>query len=275
MDFIKAYKRIEEVLEKDNGMKDLLELYKNILEFQKTSIKRVKFSIPTIGQRQTYPIKKIIEEISEEELSNLFNDFLRFASLFGTEEIKKIAVGAVESKLFTPSLIKDLFVNMKEEDIPGVPPAFVHMAIFSTAPALSINIKEQFSSAGDIKEDLTCCPLCGRKAQVCFLKKSEEGKRYLVCSFCYTEWPIKRDLCPNCETAEFEEHFYFFPENEKHVKVDICENCNHYIKTVDERILDEMGETCCPLVDEIATPHIDIKLSEKGYIKVQKNIFSI
>ena len=42
------------------------------------------------------------------------------------------------------------------------------------------------------------CPVCGARPQVAVLRpEGDGGKRFLVCSFCLTEWEFRRILCPD------------------------------------------------------------------------------
>src|SRR5262249_12169646 len=43
------------------------------------------------------------------------------------------------------------------------------------------------------------CPVCAELPVAAVLRpEGEGGKRSLVCSLCFTEWPFRRLLCPNC-----------------------------------------------------------------------------
>ena len=43
------------------------------------------------------------------------------------------------------------------------------------------------------------CPFCGEKPVAAVLRpEGDGGKRFLLCSLCFTEWEFRRLLCPNC-----------------------------------------------------------------------------
>ena len=73
---------------------------------------------------------------------------------------------------------------------------------------------------------------------------------------------MKRLYCPFCENSDSKLLHYLFSEEEKDVRVDLCDNCKKYIKTVDARRADR---TIYPPLEQISTLHLDIKAGEEGY----------
>jgi len=106
------------------------------------------------------------------------------------------------------------------------------------------------------------CPICGSEPFMAELK--EEGARFLVCSACGNEWRFNRLKCPFCENANHEKLRYFYTEKEgKAYRVDVCENCKRYIKTIDTNEVDEV----IPSLEDIGTLHLDILAQKEGYTK--------
>ena len=105
------------------------------------------------------------------------------------------------------------------------------------------------------------CPLCGSLPQMAELR-DEGGKRYLECSFCGCQWRWERIACPYCPNREHESLQYLFSEEEEAYRVDLCDQCEGYIKTVDSRKLDYEPSLH---LEDIATIHLDILAVEKGY----------
>jgi FdhE protein len=104
------------------------------------------------------------------------------------------------------------------------------------------------------------CPVCGSLPSLSLLK-GEEGKRYLLCSFCGYQWRMERLRCPACDNMEQESLGYFCGEGEETFRVDLCDRCHRYIKTIDYRNLEESD----PCLEDLATLHLDILASEKGF----------
>jgi FdhE protein len=104
------------------------------------------------------------------------------------------------------------------------------------------------------------CPICGALPSLSLLGE-EVGKRSLICSFCRYQWPIERLFCPFCNNREQGSLHYFYAEDEESSRVDVCEKCHQYIKTFDLRQV----EGCDPFLEDLATLHLDLLASQKGY----------
>jgi len=116
------------------------------------------------------------------------------------------------------------------------------------------------------------CPLCGGKPQVGALRQEGDGgKRSLICSLCGTEWPYRRIVCPACGEGDVHKLAVYTAEEFSHVRVEACESCHSYIKTVD---LTKDGHAV-PVVDELATIPLNLWATEHGYIKLQNNFLGI
>ena len=120
------------------------------------------------------------------------------------------------------------------------------------------------------------CPVCGSLPSLNLLK-GEGGKRYSLCSYCGYEWRIDRLSCAVCGNKEQESLKYFYGEGEETYRIDLCDKCHHYIKTIDTRNLDESD----PCLEDLATLHLDLLASAEGvqetraqpleYLKHEKN----
>lgn len=104
------------------------------------------------------------------------------------------------------------------------------------------------------------CPVCGNHPDMAFLDK--DGKRHLKCCFCAHEWDVKRMGCVFCENNDKDMQQYFFSDEEKEYRVNLCDHCHNYIKVVDLR---QMDRAFYPNLELISTLHLDLKAREKGY----------
>jgi formate dehydrogenase maturation protein FdhE len=113
------------------------------------------------------------------------------------------------------------------------------------------------------------CPLCGGKPIVGILRPEGDGaKKSLVCMLCAHEWAFRRIYCPACgEEREPQMAYYSAPEI-AHVRVDVCDTCHTYLKSID---LTKTG-LAVPVVDELATIPLDLWAREHGYEKLQVNL---
>jgi FdhE protein len=104
------------------------------------------------------------------------------------------------------------------------------------------------------------CPVCGNAPILSLLE--DEGRRKLICGFCWHSWAAKRVYCPYCDSSRNKDLHYFFSEEEKDSRVDLCNNCKKYIKTIDARNSDRL---IYPPLEHIATMHLDMKAQEMGF----------
>ena len=116
------------------------------------------------------------------------------------------------------------------------------------------------------------CPFCGRKPVVAVLRpEGDGGKRSLICSLCSTEWEFLRILCAACDEGNKDNLPIYTAEELPSARIEACDTCKHYIKAID---LTKNG-LAVPVVDELATVSLNLWAEEKGYRKVQVNIFGL
>jgi FdhE protein len=97
------------------------------------------------------------------------------------------------------------------------------------------------------------------------------AKRSLICSLCATEWEYRRIVCPACGEEEVSKLPVYVAEELPHVRVEACDTCRHYIKTVE---LTKDGRAV-PVVDELAAIPLSLWASEKGYTKLSPNLLGL
>ena len=104
------------------------------------------------------------------------------------------------------------------------------------------------------------CPVCGNLPAIGML--DDEGRRSVCCSFCWHQWPLARVYCPFCGSTDPNMLHYLYSESEKAFRVDCCENCRKYIKTVDAR---SANRPIYPPLEQVASLHLDMKAREGGF----------
>ncbi len=109
-----------------------------------------------------------------------------------------------------------------------------------------------------------CCPVCGHPPGLAELRKTPSGRqRYMFCSLCHTSWPFQRLKCPFCEKVEEKETEYLSFPDEKNYRVDICNSCNSFIKTV----INNSAELP-PVLLDWSSQYVDDSAIQKGYKRV-------
>ena len=116
------------------------------------------------------------------------------------------------------------------------------------------------------------CPWCGSPPTVAMLREEGHGaRRSLLCGWCHQEWPAPRIRCLACDESRFEALPVFSAEEFSAVRVDLCETCHVYIKTID---LSRDG-SALPLVDDLATLPLDLWARDQGYRRLRANALRI
>jgi len=116
------------------------------------------------------------------------------------------------------------------------------------------------------------CPLCSSKPQVGALRpEGDGGKRSLICALCSHEWDFRRIICPACGEEDVHKLAVYSAKELAHVRVEACDTCRAYIKTVD---LTKDGHAV-PVVDELATIPLNLWAADHGYTKVHTNLLGI
>lgn len=110
------------------------------------------------------------------------------------------------------------------------------------------------------------CPVCGSLPALSLLR-GDGGMRYSLCSCCGCQWKIDRLSCSVCGSREQGALHYFCGEGEDACRIDLCDTCRHYIKTIDYRSLEESD----PSLEDLATLHLDVLAAQKGYRRAVPN----
>jgi FdhE protein len=93
----------------------------------------------------------------------------------------------------------------------------------------------------------------------------------LICSLCATEWGYRRIVCPACGEESVDKLPVYIAEELPHVRVEACDTCRHYIKTID---LTKDGRAM-PVVDELAAIPLSLWASENRYTKWSANLLGL
>lgn len=116
------------------------------------------------------------------------------------------------------------------------------------------------------------CPFCNRKAALGVLRPLGDGaRRNLICGFCLCEWEFRRIVCAGCGQEDQTKLPVYTAEQFPHIRVECCDACHTYIKSVD---LTKNG-LADPLVDELASVPLDLWAQEHGYAKLRPNLLGM
>lgn len=110
------------------------------------------------------------------------------------------------------------------------------------------------------------CPVCGFYPDMAKIVGAKDGRRFLHCALCEYEWHFKRIACPVCDNEDTEKLGYFAVEGETAYRVDYCDECRGYIKTVQLGKFSE-PDNCDLTVENILTTDLDAAAMKKGYAR--------
>lgn len=210
-------------------------------------------------------------------LLNFFPEFLHVVKRIGSEELQVAAEKLlVKMPLEWENMIQQFWHGQLE-----LPPEDVGFLFFPKAflqpyaglqAVRSQNFGPRLNRSWSVQEGCASCPFCGRPPQVSLLQTEGAGaRRSLVCSLCMTEWRFKRVCCTSCGEETFARLGYVRSPDFRHIRLDLCESCKRYLKTIDQTV----DGKALPLVDDVASLALDIWAVEQGYEKLELNLAGI
>jgi FdhE protein len=196
-----------------------------------------------------------------------FTALLEIAEKRAPGETKEVLQMIQEGTFNFDKMISDSFNSLQEdeevsEDIDDDVIDLVDLFLEeSLRPALEKVVEKYGKSIAKAGWDEGYCPICGKEPKIGEIRE-EEGRRFLFCTQCGFEWRFMRIKCPFCGNEEQQTLAYFSIEGEEKYRVDVCNECKRYIKTVDFRETEEEADLD---VEDIATLHLDMLANEEGY----------
>ncbi len=257
---------------------DMLDFYGRIFEAQESSKSRIQIrpiqisaEILRVKAQEKLPLIEIKDFLfDEDEAGRLFTVICNHVK----EANPKLAADAetildaidsvnIPGKLFSGLLAGEETVYQKiagKLKVTGSTLSFI--SYNSLKPSLAV-CADQLSSYLDSAEPWLkgYCPICGSSPVLSILSSS--GDRSLICSFCWHPWSVQRVFCPFCENRDSQSQQYFFNEGENEFRVDLCDSCKKYVKTLDSRETERM---IYPPLEQISSLHLDYKAKEMGYV---------
>jgi len=107
------------------------------------------------------------------------------------------------------------------------------------------------------------CPVCGSRPLIGQFRP-DDGLWVLECSLCHAWWNVQRASCPFCDGSGGGLDYLYVEEDPKR-RVQYCEECRQYVKTVDLR--DGEQDVFLPLED-LVTVRLDLTAKKEGLTAV-------
>jgi len=207
-------------------------------------------------------------ELSREELSELSSRFESFLSVVEQNGPQQLAQQSralrAREKNFRAELLSGAWIMLTPSDAEG----FLAQAFLQPYAQLL----RSGAAMRPAIHTYAVCPFCNRKPVVGVLRQMGDGAaRSLVCGFCLNEWEFRRIVCPGCGEENDQKLPVFTASDFDYIRLDSCDSCKTYIKTVD-LTLNGHAE---PIVDELASAPLDLWARDRGYAKLQKNLLGM
>jgi len=271
----KLEKRIQTLKEKHPHYAEILDFYYKVRQHQERVKPSTKIELIPLKKEWTGLLKKegfpLLQKqdfpLDLESSAQLFKSLCQVAKKanpFISQQAKRIE-GILEKREvdlgpFLRDGLDEKKIEKIAEDFQVDKNVLTFLMQTSTRPSIEAN-RRALQDQVDIETWLKgVCPICGSLPFLSLLKE-ETGKRFLVCSFCGFEWRAERISCPFCENKEPGSLQFFQAEGEELYRIDLCEKCHQYIKTIDARVI----EVFDPSLEDLATLHLDLVASKKGY----------
>ncbi len=191
----------------------------------------------------------------------------------------RLAEAATEAGRLSPAVWRDLMQrHLAHEDPEGISGddriGFIVEAVLQPfAEAVAIGLRGGVHRTERQPEARPSrCPVCGGVPGVGVLREEGQGaRRTLVCTFCFTEWEYLRVVCPACDEQRFDALPVYTADAVSHARVDACDSCRRYLKTID-LTKDGLAD---PMVDDLATLPLDLWAREQGYQRLRPNLLRL
>lgn len=107
------------------------------------------------------------------------------------------------------------------------------------------------------------CPVCGEPVRLATIE--EDGKKAIHCPRCLAHWHAKRLECAHCGNEDHNTIKFLTIEGDAVSQIQVCEDCNGYIKIIDTRQYIEKPSAA--LLD-LKSIHLDFVAQDNSYTAV-------
>jgi FdhE protein len=118
------------------------------------------------------------------------------------------------------------------------------------------------------------CPFCGGAPWIAARRSESDAdgaRRLLGCDLCGEEWPFGRVRCPCCFEEDPTKLPSFRSETYPTVRIEACETCRRYVKSIDLTT----DARAIPEVDDLVSLGMDLWAQEQGYARFSPGLAGI
>lgn len=239
---------IDEIIDRKPHLKETLRLYEKVLEFNgiRSDMKAGSIGCDAIS----YP---------PELLDPLFG---RFSSVFGLpgENLASLKeamkLGHIDLSRLPLNETPAFSLPYHEDELSGL------LFLLGRPYFLSLN---EACDLGEMPWNEGRCVVCHSTPSLASI--DAEGRRELYCSFCGARGVFRRMGCPVCLSADAGKVNIITLEGEEGFRIDTCDGCGSYWKTITGGALNELT---ADVADLLSLP-LDIIAQGKGYRRHSPN----
>lgn len=249
---------------------NVLTFYANLAEYQR--------SLAGTSRGSPTATTNFADALDVDAAAAAVRGFLRWLQRYAPAPLARVAAEGDDVPLerWQDLMRQRVGAGARESSDDDAATAFVVEAILQPfAERAARPLREARGSTVRLKADTTYgsrCPICGSRPVVGALREEGHGaRRTLTCGLCLTEWDYLRVRCPACEEERFDALPVYTGDTLPHARVDACDTCRTYMKTID---LTKDG-LAMPLVDDLASVPLDLWAREHGYRRWCPNLLRL
>ncbi len=118
------------------------------------------------------------------------------------------------------------------------------------------------------------CPSCGAAPWIAARRSAGDADgaaRFLGCALCGGEWPFARIRCPSCSEENPERLPSFRSAAHPAVRIEACETCRRYVKSIDLTV----EGRAIPEVDDLVSLGMDLWAAREGLERIEPGLAGI
>lgn len=242
---------IDTIIEKKPHLKDTLRLYEKVVEFNRI-ISGMKMEMGC--DAVSYP---------PELTGRLFENFSVIFDLHANTLLplkEAMQSGHIDLSRLPLNEIPAFSLPYHEDELSGI------LFLLGRPYFLQLN---KSCKPGEMAWNEGRCVVCHSTPSIAFL--DAEGRRRLHCSFCGTAGHFRRMGCPVCLGTDTDKINIITLEGEDGFRIDTCDACGSYWKTLTGGVLNEM----LPDLADLVSMPLDIIAQGKGYRRHSPNPIGI
>ena len=257
--------------QKEHLPKDLIALLGETAELQLNSDQGISISLPDLNlsalQPENNPGRAVLAPATLPlDRNHVAAFFLRLIHKITDQEKPDKGKAFPKAMVAATKLIEKAFTNNEldldkaiDECLQGSGPIMEHWALQTPEAPAALNFLLRASVEPSLTAGVTAlaewlakhqpkdticqtgtCPICGSLPHILELRE-KEGFRFAHCSLCRHDYRIRRLACPVCDNSDTDELKFFTVSQEPGFRVETCDSCKTYIKTIDFRNFDRQG----------------------------------